>query len=277
VLEQQVVQPGQQEVKFTVDIEALQKLAGTATVRVVDAQSSEPIVNARVSLATSNRMGGGQPVDEQGKAVITGVSPGLLRCKVSAPGHESYWHIVRIEPGQRLDLGEIRLGPQLPLTGTVLDADGKPAGAELQWTELKWRSSPAKFYFNRSARTEADGAFQLWGSGAGTIAVQARGSDGLMAAGVFDNPPTTPIVLQLAVACECIVTRPADPTRAFTLTIYDAKKRPITAHAIESRTAKTTIRLPAGEYSFDVHDDQDRIVQTGELVFGTTPCNLEIR
>jgi hypothetical protein len=277
VLEQQVVKPGQKDMKFIVDVEKLKQLAGSATVRVLDADSGAPLTTATVSLGTANRGGGGRRVDEQGIAVLDGLSPGLLLCRIRARDHENYFHTVRVEPGQRLDLGEVRLGAPQPLTGTVLDPDGKPAGAQLGWTELKWRSTPAKFSHNRVAGTEADGTFSLWGTGRGTIAVQARGAGGLLAAGVFDNPPTVPIVLRLAEPCECIVTRPPDPTRAFTITLFDGRKRAIGGYALEPRHAKRTISLPSGSYTFEVHDEQDRLVQTGSLRFDETPCKLEVR
>jgi hypothetical protein len=277
VIEQQLVQPGQQELKFVVDIDALKQLAASATVRVLDAVTGEPLANARVSLMTSNRGGMGQPVDEHGSAVIENLSPGLLQCTIRAPEHESFGHTVRVEPGQRLDLGDVRLGPLQPLTGTVLGPDGEPVGASVRWTELKWRMSPAEFVHNRSTNAEADGTFSLWGTGAGIIAVQALGKDGLMAAGVFDNPPAEPVVLRLAAPAECNVTRPADPTRSFTLTLYDARGRATGGWSLEPRTTKTTLRMPAGDYTFEVHDHDHRLVGSGSLTFGATPCSLEVR
>jgi hypothetical protein len=124
---------------------------------------------------------------------------------------------------------------------------------------------------------EADGSFSLWGTGSGRVAVTARTPEGLVAAGVFDNPPTSPVVLRLAKAAECVVTRPADPTRAFTVTVYDVRRDAIAAQTLEPRTLKSTIALPPGDYTFEVHDEQDRLVQSGSLQFGTTPCKLEIR
>ena len=35
--------------------------------------------------------------------------------------------------------------------------------------------------------------------------------------------------------------------------------------------------MPAGDYTFEVHDDQQRLVQSGTLTFGVTPCAVEIR
>jgi len=277
VLQQQVVQPGQKEVRFKVDIEQLKGLAATATVRVLDAISGEPLTNARFSLNTSNSMAPGAKVDEHGRAVLTGLSPGLLQCSISAPDHERFFHTVRAESGQRLDLGDVRLGPVERLAGTVVDPDGKPAGARIQWTELKWRTTPAQFAHNRAARSDAEGKFQLWGTGRGPIAVRAWGKGDLTAAGVFDNPPSSPIVMRLAKPGQCTVTRPRDPTRAFTVTFYDASKRAIDAFAIPPRITKVTAKLPFGDYTFDVHDGRNHVVQSGSLHVNEVPCTLEIR
>jgi hypothetical protein len=277
VLDQQVIQPGQQEVKFVVDMDAVKKLLGSATLRVVDADTGEPITDARVSLSSSNGGGPGSKLDETGRAVVENLAPGLLHCQINAKNHEQYDSAVRIEAGQHLDLGEIRLGPATPLTGMVLDEGGKPANATITWTELKWRTMPTKFVSNRIARVEADGTFSLWGTGRGPIAVQARSPEGLLAVGVFDNPSAVGVELRLGTPGECTVTRPDDLTRSFTLTFYDARKRPVAANTYEPRQRTSTVKLPAGDYTFDVHDDQDRLLQSGAITFGPTPTTLEIR
>jgi len=277
VLEQQVVQPGQQEVRFVVDVEALKPRLASATVRVVDAASGAPLKDARVGLYTSNMGGMGSPVDADGRALVENLLPGLLRGSITANEHESMYATMRVEPGQRLDLGEVRLGAQQNLRGRVLDADGKSVAATLSWTELKWRTAPTAFVTGRSAGTEADGSFSLWGTGAGAIAVAARTQDGRLATAVIDNPPPAPVELRVAAAAECTVTRPADPTRAFTVTLYDSTRRPVAARTFEPRVLKSTLSMPAGSYPFEVHDDTGRLVQSGTLTFGATPTTLEIR
>lgn len=277
VLEQQVVQPGQKEVKFTVDVAALKQYAASATLRVLD-ENGAPLPKASASLSTSNRMGGRPPVfDAEGRTVLEGLSPGLLRLTINAPDREGVWTTVRVDAGKRIDLGDFRLGPSLPLAGTLLDADGKPGTGNLGWTELKWHHTGVAFSHGRSTQIQADGSFQLWGTGRGKIAVTARSRDGQVAAGVFDNPPPAPVVLRLGKGGDCTVTRPADPTRAFTVTFFDAQRQPIAASTLEPRTLRLAIGLPAGSYPFEVHDDAGRLLQSGSLTFGDTPCALEIR
>lgn len=278
VLDQKLVQPGEEKVEFVVDVEAMKKLAGSATLRVLDATTGEPLANARVSMHTSNRGGGGALVDAEGRVVLEGLSSGLLRCEVNAAEYESMSMTVRVEVGERLDLGDVRLGPLVPFTGTLLDADGKPATAAIiTWTELKWRTRPTAFVTNRLARVEADGTFALWRTGRGLIAITARDQAGNVGVGVFDSPSPDPVVLKMAVAGECTVRRPTDPTRAYTVTLFDAAQRPIAAHTLDPRQTSAVIKLPFGTYTFEVHDDQARSLQRGSLTFGATPCTLEIR
>jgi hypothetical protein len=275
VLEQQLVQPDQQEVRFVVDLEALKARLGSATVRVVDGASGAPLTGARVSLAGAGGMG--TPVDAEGRATVENLLPGLLKCWIAAKDYESMESVISIEPGQRVELGEVRLGAQQNLKGRVLDADGKPAAASLYWTALKWRSGPTAFVSNRTTRAEADGTFTLWQTGPGAIAVTARAQDGRLAVGVFDNPPAAPVELRLEPPAECTVTRPVDLTRAFTVTLYDAQRRAVAAQTFEPRVLKSKMSMPAGDYAFEVHDDRGRLVQHGTLTFGANPTTLEIR
>lgn len=278
VLEQKLIQPGEAQVEFVVDVNAMKKLAGSATLRVLDAATGEPLGKARVSMHTSNRGGGGPPVDAEGRVVLEGLSPGLLRCEVNAAEHESMSMTAHVMVGERLDLGDVRLGPLVPFTGTLLDADGKPAAAaNITWTDLKWRTRPTAFASNRSVRIEADGTFSLWNTGRGQLAVTARDQTGNVAVGVFDNPSPDPIVLRLAEAGECVVRRPTDPTRAYTVTLFDSAQRPVAAHTLDPRHTSLAIRLPFGTYSFEVHDEQARSLQRGSLTFSATPCAVEIR
>lgn len=277
VIEQQVVQPGQNEVRFVVDVEALKARLGSATVRIVDDATGAPLAGLVVAFATSSTMGGGQKTDADGRAVADNLAPGLFQFTVRSKDREVPYQVVRIEPGQQLDLGEVRLGAALPLKGRVVTADGKPATASLSWTELKWRTSPTEFAHNRSARIEADGSFELWGTGAGPIAVTARSRDDGVAAVVIDNPPAVPFELRLQPAAECVVTRPKDPTRAFVLTLYDSRHRAVAGVAIEPRLLEHRMTMPPGDYAFDVHDVMGQLLQSGALHFGATPARLEIR
>lgn len=276
VIAQQVVTPGQTEVKFVVDPTAIAALAGSATVRVLDADTGVPIEGARVSLDTSNRMGGGKATDTDGRAVLEGLSPGLLRCQITAKEHEMMYTTVQVEAGQRLDLGEVRLGPVVKFAGKVMDEDGNPVGGvNISWAELKWLGDVQPFATNRSSRTEADGTFTLWGTGRGQIAVAAQTQKG-QARGVFENPSAEPAVLRLATPSTCRVSWPKDPTKTFTVLLFDAQRRPLAAFVFDHRYARRELSMPAGEYGFEVRDERRQLIKSGTLSFGAQASTLEI-
>lgn len=276
VLQKQVVQPGQQLVEFVVDLAALDKMASSATVRIVD-EHGAPLQGIGVRLDMGNSMGPATNSDESGRVEFVGRMPGWLRLSVHAKDRESVAKQVHLEPGQRVDLGDLQVGPAMPLVGTVVDFEGKPVGGSVTWTELKWRDVPTPFRTNHTARVDAEGKFSLWGTGRGRIAVQVRSQDGRMAAGVFDNPPVGPVVLRLDKPGECTVTRPADPTRSFVVTLFDGRRQPVHSVALDTRASRSKIHLPAGEYTFEVHDERQQLVHAGSLTFGETPCAMEIR
>ncbi len=276
VLAQQRVEPGQGEVRFVVATDAVKKLLGSATVRVVDATTQQPIAGARVAWTTSSAFSGGQPADAEGRARVENLSPGLMRLMINAKDYEALQTTVRIEPGATLDLGAIPIDKAMPLTGRVVDAAGKPATAVVRWTELKWRNAPTEFVTNRSARIEADGTFSLYGTGPGRIAVSAHAPDGQVAVGVFDNPPAQPVLLQLQPACALKITRPKDPLRTFTVTVFGAGRQPVAAVTLE-REHPAMLSLPAGRHAFEVHDDTGRLTQSGDVDLGAGGATLEVR
>ncbi len=278
VLSQQVVQVGQNEVKFIVDLDELRAIAASVTVRVLDAVTGNPIQDAWMSLDTSNSAGNANKSDADGRIVHESLSPGLLRCQISAPEREMRFTTVAIEPGQRLDLGDVRLGPSIPFKGKIVDAAGKPvAGASIHWHELKNFGGPRPFATNRGTGSDAEGKFKLSGTGRGAIVVAASTKEGQRARGVFFNPPTEDVVLRLAEPALCTVTHPADPQRSFYVVLFDAQRRPVAGFEIRANDPKPELLMPRGDYAFEVRDERSLVLQAGKLHFGATPTSLVLR
>jgi hypothetical protein len=275
LVEQQVVQLGQDSVTFTVDVDALVQGTPTVSVRVLDADTGEPVTQARVAIENFSSGTAGLLVDADGRSRQP-ANAGLHRLSIMAPDHERYAAIVRVFDAP-VDLGDVRLGALQPLRGHVVDSDDKPVPATVTWTELKWRNAPTTFHQNRIARADAEGAFTLYGTGSGRIAVQARTNDQRIAVGVFDNPPTTPVELRVDHGAVLEISRPVDPTRAFTVTVFDTRRDPISAQRMEPGLNQVKLLLPAGAYTFEVHDDHDRLVQSGAVELGAQPAKLVIR
>jgi hypothetical protein len=272
VLEQQAVVPGQTEVTFVVDPDAIRRLMGSVRLRVVDAETGAPLPAANVQLSLTDSL----RLDEDGRIAVDSVLPGLLTCSVSAPGREHFSRPVYVEPGQCSDLGEVCLGPVAPVTLRVLDAGGAPATrASLTWHELKWRTSAPPGPNRRTVQT--DGTCSLDRVGRGPIAVIARAPGNLAAIVVFDNPPAQPVELRLGPAGTCHVSRPADASRSFTVTVLDGRRRAIEAHELPPWRRRATITLPLGAYVCEVHDETGQLLQSGTVQFGEEPATLEIR
>lgn len=277
VLQQRRVQPGDSELRFEVSVDQLRAITGTAVARVLDAQTGAPIPEARVALHTSNRGGGGGAVDEQGRITIEGLTPGLMWLHLAAKGYESVSRLVRIDAGGTHDLGDLSLDPALPLQGTVLGPDGEPVASNVFWTQLDWHTPGTEFVRNLSTRATADGRFSIRTVGRGPIALAARGGDGEIAMLLVDHPQPEPIVLRLEAPGVCVVRHPGGAERAFVLTVYGTDGRPVTGFQLSTRIRQTSLKLPLGSYTYDVHDTVGRPVQSGQLVIGSEPTTLEIR
>ncbi|CAE7359372.1 unnamed protein product [Symbiodinium sp. KB8] len=278
VLQQQVVSPGQEEVRFVVDVEELQTQMASATIRVLHEPAGLPLAGARVRLKSSGGggIGGQATTDDSGRAIVERAMPGLLRLSVSASNCETLCRTVELQPGQQLDLGEMRLGRRAEFRGVVLGPDGQPAGARVQWQPLKGLDGPTPFRHNYSTTPDSEGAFELPDVGPGLVAVQAYGDGDLRALGVFDCPTTDPITLQLAPTGKCRFTREPDPTRAFVVTIYDAQRRPLNGYAIAPSADDYPVRLPHGTYSFEIHEGR-KLRRSGTLQIGSEPIEVVIQ
>jgi hypothetical protein len=277
VLQQQRIEPGQSELKFVVDVDAVKALVASVSLRVVDDATSAPLAGIRVGLSTSSAGGVGGPLtDADGRITLTTTAPGLLFLTMDAKDRESHWSTIRVEPGAKVDLGDIRLGTPQPLKGRLVGIDGNSGRVDVRWTELKWRHQPFAFASNRRTKVEASGEFTLWGTGRGPIAVQAFTRDGMVAMGVFDNPPAAPVELRLVRGVKCQVVRKLDPTKAYTVTFFDAENRPIQASKVGTQAYEQAILMPPGTWRFEMHDETERLVKSGTLEFGAEPVTLEI-
>jgi hypothetical protein len=275
VIAQQQIAPGQKEVKFAIDPKDVFAQTGIVKVRLLDADTGQPLTDARVSAHHSNMGGGGALVDAEGRVTIAEALPGLLILDVYAKDHETPWLTFRLGAGETKDLGDLRLGKRIEIEGRVLDADGKVVSARVAWTELKWFNDARQFVHNRSATVDGEGRFKL-GVGRGAVSIMARTRDDRVAAGTFDVPSPNPIELRLAPASTCTVTRPTDPARAFTITVF-VGDRAIESLTLEPRSQRMAIKLPAGSYRFEAIDDTGRIVKSGPLTLGGEPVTIDLQ
>jgi len=159
VLQTQTVEPGATEVVFVVPLENVTALLGTVRVKVVDAETRQPVANARAELSDSQSGGGNRPPNPEGFFVWENQRPGLLELQIHAPGHETWSGEVSVQPGAVTDLGTLELTPATTLSGLVLDGDGTPVSVSLRALvdENRGLGMGARTY----SQSGADGRFKL--------------------------------------------------------------------------------------------------------------------
>jgi RNA polymerase sigma-70 factor (ECF subfamily) len=130
VIDTQLAPIGTEEVVFTVPVEKVQACVGHARVRIVDAQTGEPIA-ASASLHDNQTGMANTPADKDGYVDFPNVDPGQLILAISSPEHEDVIERVHVEPGTLTDLGIYRLLPGVKVEGRVIDERGQPIEAAI--------------------------------------------------------------------------------------------------------------------------------------------------
>jgi hypothetical protein len=156
-------------------------LAGKISGRVIFADTGAPIASASVELKQSSQWGGwssnGTTTAEDGTFSISAVDPGTYTLQARAKGYAMAELTAQaIEPGQKLNIGDIKLGRGLVMAGIVTDADGKP----LEGATVSLLEPPETNAWIRSGeevsndQTDAAGHFELAGGHEGTFTLEAK-------------------------------------------------------------------------------------------------------
>jgi hypothetical protein len=245
--------------------EVVEGALGSVRVRWVDASTGEPI-EGRAGLSHVQRGGAGLPIPEDGRMVFERQLPGWLELDVLAEGFEYLKRFVEVRPGADVDLGTIGLRPALPLSGTVVDAQGRPVSTSVTWYSFDHAASRRDAEWRTFTRSDVEGAFELHRSGPGRNVVLAGGRDGLARRAVLVDsrtnanrdvhlvlPPGTPVAI-----------RPAGPAR---LTVVE---RGLVLDTAYLRVATPwRLLLAPGRYTLEIEDTAGTRLET--LDVGTEP------
>jgi len=126
VLESKLVEPGTEEVSFTVTLNQLKSCFGEVRLRVVDAVTEQPIEGCEVNFLGPDNGGDGYRLGAQAAAVFECIPAGPMPLAVLAIGHAAISTQIRVEAGQVNDLGTFRMEPAVSIRGTITDPTGKP-------------------------------------------------------------------------------------------------------------------------------------------------------
>ena len=281
LLQGQRIEPGQKELVFTIEAKDVLARHGTVKLRLVDGVTGNPIADAGLGVRTAQGGGSHAKTGADGHAVIENVLPGLGILEVHrGQDREGIFRYVLVPTGGTVDLGDVTLSAAQKITGTVVDADGKPVnGASMQWTELDCRTFPQPLVNNRSSSAEADGKFQLWGCGRHRYVVFARMRDGSFGFTTVDAtagaPP--PVTITLAKPTKVALSTHFDMTVGYIVTALANDRSPVAVATLGTEYRPESMLLPPGAYTVEIHDlTTHRLARSFALQVGSEPLTIDV-
>jgi protocatechuate 3,4-dioxygenase beta subunit len=264
VLAQQLIVAGQEKLTFTLDPGAVTARLGTVKLRIIDGKTGQPMTDgAAASFATAQGGASSAKPDATGMVVAAALIPGHLALTISGKDRETIWTLVRVPAGGVLDLGDVTLHAAIKLKGRLLDEDGNPVAGSVRWTDLDTMTFPRQLVGRRSAVADGDGDFEIWGAGPRRYIVSASTQDGRIGSAVFDarGGAVKPFEVRLARPVDITLAVGGSPFVGYTVTVRDRQGVPIAACRIEARWREPRLAVPPGEYTLEVHGDDDRLLK----------------
>jgi hypothetical protein len=155
--------------------------AASVVGRVLSEEDGQPLHGARVELRQNNQWGGWSTksvtTDAEGRFALSDVEPGVYTVRAHINGYAQLELANQaVEAGARLDLGDLKLGRGLSLSGVVTGPDDKPvvgAGVSLGRPSegFGWGGENDEI---TSALTGQDGTFTLTGVNEGSLRLSVR-------------------------------------------------------------------------------------------------------
>ena len=124
VVAQMPASPGQEEITFTLGLDAVLGKLATVRVRLIDAAGA-PVTDASVALNDAQTGGGGRKVDAEGRVTLDRLTPGRLNLEISHARLRAPRARIDVAPGADLDLGDLVLAPGVPVAFDLANFEGK--------------------------------------------------------------------------------------------------------------------------------------------------------
>lgn len=280
LLGSQRLEPGQHELAFVLETEDVASKLATVKLRLLDAATGQPLVDAWVAVQTAQGRGSRAKADAEGRCTIVNALPGFGSLQVRVAEYEQPWLCVRVPAGGTLDLGDLALSRLVAVKGRIVDVDDKPvAGVQLQSTDLDRRTWPHPLISRRSnGVSDAEGAFELSALGRHRYVVVGRGSDGRGGFALVDASagPPPPVTLRFAALTRVALRAQFEFTEAYTVSALTADRTPVDVAWLEGRYARKQLSLPPGDYTIEIHDATDRLVRSFGLQVGSEPLAIDV-
>lgn len=277
VLQTQLVEPGATEASFVVTIPSLQALLGTVKLRVVSADTEQPIEGVTASLSDSQSGGGSDKPDAAGNFTWERQRPGQLELEVSAPEHETLHAVVSVKPGGTTDMGTLELTGKATLRGRVVDGSGAPVALSLRALidePIGGRGMGARSSF----KSNAAGEFESYGLGRHRYHLSIASNDWAAIALPVDlsNGDVNDLVMQVVPGTKVrLVPRWGDDQHFDVRVTRDDGALASDARAWDSDWTWFK-RLVPGRYEVALLDE-GRLVKQFPLLVGDSPVALELK
>jgi hypothetical protein len=263
------VAPGQKELEFVLEPNALAQRASGVALRVVAAESGLPIAGATVELNTSQAGGGGKKTDAEGRVRIADFHPGIGELRIHAREREYAWRQVLLRAGEVAELGDIAVGKVVPLAGVVVDAAGKPvAGAQVSWVALDTREPGTDLSARSLSTCDVEGRFSIPNLGPHRYRMQGYGDVRQEGYAAVDLSSGAPAEARLVLSAEWIpitVRGPSDPLAHYSVTALDAQEVPIDEITFGGTIYRTWLKLPPGRVAIEIRGTGGALVRRFDL------------
>ncbi len=174
LLDTQRVEPGATDAVFTLSVEQLLAAGSGLRLRVVEADTLEPIEGAAISLVGGVLTVNWPRTDAQGSVALEPWAPGEYELWLLAEGREHVRRRVALPPGETLDLGTVALVPALHVSGRVVDAEGQPVATTLELGRIDPATRRLEL-FRTQWMSDALGAFAIDHLGNAEYVLRASG------------------------------------------------------------------------------------------------------
>jgi len=250
VLRTRYVQRGTDAVTFVLSLDELRGSFGALRLRIVDAESGEPLTDGRVGLHANGQFGTGREiVDPGGWVAFDAEAPGPRHLSIVVRGHEWVVEQVWIEAGRVNDLGTYRLNKPVSIRGTLRDEQGAPVKA---WVSV--------FPLDRYDATQRILEKFCWTSdGGGSFEVRPVGRRRYLLRVNDETWCAEPVLVDASAGAvrdvELVVVRGTPVTfhfggsipRGARLALFDRAGRPVAERAVDA-ALRARVRLAPGGY-----------------------------
>ncbi|MFH0946914.1 MAG: carboxypeptidase-like regulatory domain-containing protein [Planctomycetota bacterium] len=267
-----------EELSLVVSLESIKEKLASATVRVVDAESGEPLTQGQVTLGDLNRRIHVLPPDAQGIVRFEGVPPGMLILAPEFEGYEKPRDYIRLEPSEDIDLGTLALQRETSISGHLSVEQGKPFEIQFRARSLDRMTFPQPFNTGLGGRVAGNaGQFSIEGLGRGQNLLVFKGNKVARTAILVDTSAgdVSDLEVHLPAGTAVTLNLNGDVMQSLLWQILDSNGQTLTSELFSDR-ATLRLRLSPGVYHVRIYEGESMLKDLPFEV-GTEPLELTFK